>query len=46
MDRNAKLEQKSKDLGKINLPIPYNKLVSLLRAGPNLLGFLLFVIWG
>ena len=44
MDGNAKLEQKSKDPGVINLPTTYHKLASLLRTGPSLDGILLFVI--
>lgn len=44
MDGNAKLEQKSKDPGKTNLPTPGDKLAWLLRSGPNLPG-ILFVTW-
>lgn len=46
MDSNAELEKKSKDPGKTNLPNPYDKLVLLLRAGPNPPGTLTFVICG
>lgn len=46
MDGNAKLEQKSKDPGMINLPTTYHKSASLLRMSPSLAGILLFVIRG
>lgn len=46
MDSNAKLEQKSKDPGIINLPTTYYKLASLLRTGPSLAGILPFITQG